>query len=92
VAALILYLVVTETFEDFVSYTILGIGTFSNSVSYFRLFSDDNIFIKILAGIVPLQALVMLVLYMFSFKKKEWEKQKWFKNLFVLLVYLVRNC
>lgn len=89
VIVLAIYLGVARIFEDFVSYTILGIRTFSNSVSYFRLFSDDNIFIKILAGIIPLQALVMLVLYMFSFKKREWEKQSWFKNLFILLVYSV---
>lgn len=90
--ALVIYLVTNGILKDFVSYTILGIVTFSNSVSYFRLFSDDNIFTKILAGVIPLQIVIMLGIYMFSFKKKEWEQKESFKNLFILLIYSVRYC
>lgn len=83
----VLYLIFSKTLKDFISYGVLGITTFSNKVDYLSLFKCDNNFIKIIAGIVPLQIIIMFIVYIISFKKKDLEEKEWFKNLSVLLVY-----
>lgn len=83
----IVYLLISKTLGDFISYAIIGIATFSNKVNYFTLFKSNNYIIRIIAGIMPVQILVMFVIYMISFRKKDLEEKEWFKNLYILLVY-----
>lgn len=85
----VLYLIFSKTLEDFISYAVLGITTFSNKVNYLTLFKSDNYFIRILAVLVPIQILSMFIIYMVSFVKKDLENKEWFKNISVLLVYSV---
>ena len=51
---LVIYLVYTNAFYDFIDYTILGIKTFSNSISYTTLVSSQNIAIKSLSIGLPI--------------------------------------
>ncbi len=89
VLVFIIYLIASRTLEDFISYAIIGITTFSNKVNYFTLFKSDNYFVRILAGIVPVQIIIMFIVYMISFIKKDLEEKEWFKNLSILLVYSI---
>lgn len=83
----IVYLLISKTLGDFISYGVLGIKTFSNKVNYFTLFKSDNYLVRILAGIMPLQIIIMFIVCIISFRKKELENKEWFKNLSIFLVY-----
>lgn len=89
VIAFAIYLKVTGTFADFMSYTILGVKTFSNKIGYMHLYKTGDWILKILATIFILQIFVMFVIFIVSFFKKELDKKEWFKNIFILLVFSV---
>lgn len=89
VLMLILYLLLTGTMADFIDYTIVGIKTFSNKVSYTTLFNSKYGEVKILAGIVPAQIIVMLVIYLYSFFNKNIKEKDWFKTITILLAYSI---
>lgn len=38
---------------------------------------------------MPAQILIMVAIYLISFKKKKWEKEEWFQNLSTLLIYSI---
>lgn len=85
----IIYLVVTGSFYDFIDYAISGVRTFSNSVSYTRLFDDIDWGVKILAVLMPLQIIAMLCLMRLSFSKKDLRSKEWFQAIFILLAYSI---
>lgn len=66
---LIVYLLVTGAFTDFINYTILGVFTFSNKIPYLRLLKE-NLIIKLLAIVVPVFVILMMVLSIFAKKIK----------------------
>ena len=84
-----IYLKVTGTFSDFMSYTILGVKTFSNKIGYMHLYNTGDWILKILATIFILQIFVMLVIFIVSFFRKQLDKKEWFKNIFILLVFSI---
>lgn len=88
----ILYLAITGTMADFVDYAILGIKTFSNKVSYSSLFKSPSNWIKALAVICPIQIVIMLIICLISYIKKNLREKEWCKNIIILLAYSVRNC
>ena len=53
VLILLIYLLVTGALDDFISYSILGIKTFTNSIPYAILYENDSKVIRILAKITP---------------------------------------
>ena len=61
----VFYLLITNSFVNFISYSILGIKYFSNSLKYNNLFNID--YVKILAILVPI---VIGSLFVFQFVKK----------------------
>lgn len=50
----IIYLICTNSFYNFIDYAILGIKTFSNSISYSSLLNSMNLVIKILSILIPI--------------------------------------
>lgn len=74
---LMIYLICTNAFSDFIDYTILGIKTFSNSISYTTLVTSQNIAIKLLSIGLPI---FILISGIYLFKKKQ-------KNLYGFYAY-----
>lgn len=72
VILLVLYLSVTGAWNDFISYAVKGISTFSNSIPYNMLYKENTI-IEILARILPfaigLEILLMLIFFIKDLKK-----------------------
>lgn len=65
----IIYLIINSAFVDFVDYTILGLQTFSNKISYTTLFED-----KLLFPISIMVPIALLFMFTMLFKKKYNEK------------------
>lgn len=63
-AIFVIYLLVTNSFTDFIDYAILGIKSFTNKVSYFKLFNLKNKEIVALAKVMPVVLpLTMLMIF-----------------------------
>lgn len=67
---LIIYLIYTNAFADFIDYTILGIKTFSNSISYNTLISSQNLAIKLLSIGLPIFILISSI-YLAKKRRKD---------------------
>jgi len=67
---LIIYLICNHVLIDFIDYTILGMKTFSNSISYTTLVSSQNIAIKLLSIGLPIFILISGI-YLVKKRKKE---------------------
>lgn len=74
------YLIINNSFNDFVNYAILGIGKFKNNVPYLYLLNNKNILIMAFAFVVPIFFLSFI--YYIRFKNK---KQK----ELILLIYAI---
>ena len=62
VAIFALYLTLNNAWRDFIDYTILGMFTFSNKISYLNLLISDELYIKILSIIVPACFIGMIII------------------------------
>ena len=71
------YLTISSSWHEFIDYTILGISTFENNISYLNLISSDVLYIKILAIAVPIYFIGMAVMWIL---KKD-------KIVLILLLY-----
>ena len=85
----LIYINVVGAFSSFLDYTVKGIGTFPNTVSYIQLFEDPNWFVKILAFIVPVQIVVMGCIIKLAFQQTEIKEKEWYKAIIPLLIYSV---
>lgn len=81
IALLCMYLYFNNAIKDFVDYTINGVSTFSNYLSYITLY-NLSLETKILCIAVPISFIVMFVLTVIRFPKKYWQKQ-----LFIVFAY-----
>ena len=77
-----IYLLLNNSFEDFLSYAILGIAEFNNKVSYFNLFTYRNILIRIFSFVVPFVLLSIIGLIRYRRDSK-------FTILIILLIYSI---
>ena len=69
IGILIIYLICNNALKDFISYAILGIGTFSNNIPYTRLiFADDKITF-IFSILVPILLIIMLIITLIKRRK-----------------------
>lgn len=66
---LTMYLIITGALYDFLSYTVLAINTFSNSIPYSRLLSSNDMEIKLLATIMPIFNIGIIVALIWRRKK-----------------------
>ena len=67
---LIIYLIYNNAFYDFIDYTILGVKTFSNSISYNNLIYSKNIAIKLMSIFLPI-FIIIIGIYLFIKKDKK---------------------
>lgn len=91
--AFIIYLLVTNSFMDFINYAILGIKTFNNSVSYFetlKIAIHSEIFVLVM---LPIMLLVQITAMIFD-KKLRYNKKQWILILssIPLLIVLYPIC
>ena len=73
---LAIYLLVTGAFEEFLSYTILAINTFSNSIPYTNLINNNDRIITCLAIVLPIITIMTAMVLMFSKIKIHYMKKK----------------
>lgn len=68
-----IYLIATNSLQDFINYAVLGISTFSNKIAYAQLMNNDKKEIQILSRIMPfiLLAMAVLTIVLQNKKKKE---------------------
>ena len=66
---MLIYLLATGSFTDFISYTVLGVFTFSNKIPYFTLL-NRGFLIKSLAIIVPISIILLIIISIFTKKLK----------------------
>lgn len=68
-----IYLIATNSLQDFINYAVLGISTFSNKIPYAQLMNNDKKEIQILSRIMPfvLLAMAVLTIVLQNQKKKE---------------------
>ncbi len=68
-----IYLITTNSLQDFINYAVLGISTFSNKIPYAQLMNNDKKEIQILSRIMPfiLLAMAVLTIVLQNKKKKE---------------------
>lgn len=68
-----IYLIATNSLQDFINYAVLGISTFSNKIPYAQLMNNDKKEIQILSRIMPfiLLAMALLTIMLQNKKKKE---------------------
>ena len=79
IAIFIIYLLATGSFNDFLSYCIEGVRHFNNSISYFKLFENKNVWTKALSIIMPALMLILVIINAVKILKKKKDK-----NLLVL--------
>ena len=65
----LIFLVVTKSYNDFVSYAILGIRTFTNSIPYRNLIQSKVTITKTLAIIIPFFATIMIAYSFYLLRK-----------------------
>ena len=56
-----IYLTIPGAWNEFISYAIKGISTFSNSIPYKSLFEQDEFYIVILAKILPIAIPIIII-------------------------------
>lgn len=81
---LCIYLFYNNALYGFFDYCILGIKTFSNSISYISLIREKNIFLKIMSILIPIMYLAISIKIIFSLLKG-----KDIKVLFTMLGYSI---
>lgn len=84
VVLLVVYLVVNNIWMEFLDYTIYGIKTFSNKISYINLLRVYELPVKILSMIVP--SIIIYMYFVSVVKEIKLEEQK---NIFILFAYSV---
>lgn len=90
VLILFIYLLINGAVQDFISYTILGIKTFSNRIKYSKLFQNDEYEIRFLALAVPISIIFMAIELLININKtknKSEQNKKEYLNLFTLFIY-----
>ena len=69
IAILLVYLICNNALKDFISYALLGIGTFSNNIPYTRLIFADNKITFIFSILVPILLIIMLIITLVKRRK-----------------------
>ena len=65
----LIFLVVTKSYDDFISYAILGIRTFTNSIPYRNLIQSEVTITKTLAIIIPFFVTIMIAYSFYLLRK-----------------------
>ena len=87
----LVYLLQNGILLDFLDYAIIGIDTFSNKLGYMTLISDENMFVRVLAIIIPLKIILMTIMCVIWTVTKKVKENEWIKNLTILLFYTLAS-
>lgn len=82
---LLIYLLATNSMSSFIDYCVLGIGTFTNSISYLKLLRGGDL-TALLGMIAPFALVVLLAVNIINIKQKKIQSKE--GNL-ILFVYAV---
>ena len=85
---LLVYLLITQSFNSFISYVFLSINTFENNISYTNLIKHNDLLIRILAVLLPVCTIANIV-FITMYKNKENLKYIKIKSLFLYSLTLV---
>lgn len=80
----LLYLVITNSFLDFIDYGVIGISQFDNKIPYERLFEHPKKVISILARAIPILLIFSIFFNIFTKKNKVQNR-----NLCLLMIYSI---
>ena len=61
VAIMMIYIISNNALNDFIDYTILGIKTFSNKISYISLIKESKIFFRIMSLLAPIILITSII-------------------------------
>ena len=86
IALLVIYLLSTKAWGEFINYAVIGISTFDNKIPYLVLFSNYSTVIKILSILMPITLVIMIVIIINANLQKK-EKSLKIKNIETLLFY-----
>ena len=84
------YLLITNTFQDFISYAVQGISTFDNHVEYTHLFKSRDTEIAILSKVMPISVVATIIASIvtkFTSKKFQDETKTKFNYLQKMTLY-----
>lgn len=82
-----IYLILTQSYMDFINYAVLGIATFTNKIPYKELFYADELVIKLLAVAVPITILILgIKIIINNIKQKNTTREN---NLILLFIYSI---
>lgn len=84
-----IYLIATNSLQDFINYAVLGISTFSNKIPYAQLMNNDKKEIQILSRIMPfiLLAMTLLIGKIQVKNNKEESKNNTDNTILTILIY-----
>lgn len=84
-----IYLIATNSLQDFINYAVLGISTFSNKIAYVQLMNNDKKEIQILSRIMPfiLFAMTLLIGKIQVKNNKEESKNNTDNTILTILIY-----
>ena len=88
IVLLVAYLLITNSINDFFSYTILSIGTFDNSISYLSLLKLDDKIVSNLAIDMPVFWIATLI-YLIIYKGKKAKSYNKVLNIFAYSIPLL---
>ena len=66
----VIYLLITNSFLDFINYAVLGIKTFSNSITYIQMIKTLGVYEKIIAILIPFVFIIDIVAAFYLKDKK----------------------
>ena len=90
---LLIYLLLTNSIKDLISYGIQGISTFDNKIPYKTLFKNEAKEIAILSKVIPYTVIIMILTTAITFikyrlpKNKEKNETEEIKNIQILTLY-----
>lgn len=61
VTIMMIYIISNNALNDFIDYTILGIKTFENKISYINLLKEEQLFFRIMSILAPITLITSLV-------------------------------
>lgn len=79
-----IYLTCTNSLMDFIDYCILGIGTFTNSISYLKFLQGKNLSTALAIIVPPVVLLILFIEIIVNIKNKKIKENK---NKLILFVF-----
>lgn len=78
-----IYLTHNNIWTEFISYAILGIKTFSNTIPYTKLLETD----PKLAYLAPIFLIIIVITSLVTYLRKDLRGKEWVRNLHILMFY-----